>query len=337
MRNQPEGRLTVTEKTVRGVYQGMCRTAFAIVSLAAACFGMETLLYGQAEYFPLAQGDVWIYSCNGSCGSQATVTVLIGPSMTVKGITYSQLQGWFGGNYWVREDSDGHVWAYDANSQQEALWYAFGTSAGSAYSEAIPSACCGQATLQSTHSAYQGPVGSYDSALEINYPGVSNAGVSRELFLPYAGLVSRTALTGGSVAKYDLMYSRLSGVTFLSRPEVSTSLALDHAVYSPANSALLTARLSILNNTSDPVSLTFATSQKYDLQILDNEGKVVYQWSKGKAFAQIVTTVSLQNETDYVLTVPLAGVAPGNYTARGWLTAIGPQLAYSASTSFQVK
>ena len=298
---------------------------------------METLLYGQTEYFPLAQGDVWIYACSGSCGGQATVTVVVGPTMNVKGITYSQLQGWFGGNFWVREDSEGHVWAYDTDLQQEALWYAFGTSAGGNYSESIPSACCGQARLQSTHSAYQGPAGSYDSALEIDYPGVSNTGISRELFLPYTGLVSRTALTGGSAAKYDLIYSKLNGVTFLSRPELSMGLALDHPVYTAANSAPLTARLSILNNTSDPVSLTFMTSQKYDLQILDNEGKLVYQWSKGRAFAQMVTTVSFQNETDYIITVPLAGVAPGDYVARGWLTASGPPLAYSASTSFQIK
>ena len=100
---------------VRGVYQAMYRTAFVIVSLASVCLGMETLLYGQTDYFPLAQGDIWIYACNGSCGGQATVTVLVGSTMNVKGITYSQLQGWFGGNYWVREDSDGRVWAYDAN------------------------------------------------------------------------------------------------------------------------------------------------------------------------------------------------------------------------------
>ncbi len=322
---------------VRVVYQAMCRTAFAIVSFALVCFGMETLLYGQTEYFPLGQGDVWIYACSGSCGSLPTVTVHVGPTMNAKGITYSQLQGWFGGDYWVREDSTGHVLAYDTNVQQETLWYAFGTSSGGAYSESIPSACCGQATLQSTHSAYQGPVGSYDSALEINYPGVSTTGIARELFLPYAGLVSRTALTGGSVAKYDLIYSKLNGVTFLSRPELSAGLALDHAVYSSANTAVLTARLSILNSTGDPVSLTFSTTQKYDLEILDDKGKAVYQWSKGRAFGQVVTTVSFQNETDYVITVPLAGLAPGNYVARGWLTPTGTPLTYSASTSFQVK
>lgn len=322
---------------VRGVYQAMYRTAFVIVSLASVCLGMETLLYGQTDYFPLAQGDIWIYACNGSCGGQATVTVLVGPTMNVKGITYSQLQGWFGGNYWVREDGDGRVWAYDATLQQEALWYAFGMSAGGAYSESIPSACCGQATLMSTHSAYQGPVGSYDSALEINYPGVSDTGVSREFFLPYAGLASRAALTGGSVAKYDLIYSKLNGVTFLSRPELSTGLALDHAVYSSANAGVLTARLSILNNTGDPVSLTFPTTQRYDLEILDNTGKLVYRWSKGRAFGQVATIASFQNETDYIISVPLAGIAPGNYVVQGWLTPAGTPLAYSASTSFQVK
>lgn len=315
----------------------MPRTASLIVSLISMCTAMGTPVYGEADYFPLAPGDIWIYECNGSCANQTAVTVLVGPTTTVKGVTYTQLQGWFGGNYWVRADGAGHVWQYDPGSQQEALWYAFETSAGGTYVESIPSACCGHATIQSTRSGYQGPIGSYDSALEIDYPGVSNTGVARESFLPSAGLVSRTALTGGSVAKYDLIYSRLSGVALLSRPELSTGLALDHAVYSPAASAVLTARLSILNSTGDPVSLTFSTSQKYDLEILDDRGKSVYQWSKGRAFAQLVTTVSFHHETDYVISAPLAGIAPGNYVARGWLTPIGPPLAYSASTSFQVK
>jgi hypothetical protein len=299
---------------------------------------MGTFSYAQQpDYFPLKMGNIWVYQCTGVCGTQAALAVRVGPTKNINGTAYSQLQGWFGGDYWVREDSNGEFWEYDQNTQQENLWYAFGTSAGGTYSESIPTACCGQATLQSTNSSYQGPVGSYDTALEIDYPGVSQTGVSREFFLPYVGLVSHAALAGGFLATYDLIYARLGEVTVVSRQELSTGLALDRAVYSLADSPVLTARLSILNSTSDPLLLTFSTSQEYELEILDNNGKLVYQWSTGKVFAQAMTTISFLNETDYIMTVPLVGVSPGIYVARGWLTAIGPRHAYSASTSFEVK
>jgi Intracellular proteinase inhibitor len=315
----------------------MCRIAFVIASLALVCPAMETLVYGQANYFPLAQGDTWIYECTGSCGLQTSVTVLVGPRMNFNGLTYSEIQGWFGANYWVREDSDGKVWVYDTSLQHENLWYTFGTNTGGAYSESIPSTCCGQAKIQSKNLVFHDSAGSYDTVLEIDYPGVSQTGISRESFIPNVGLLSRTALTGGFIAKYDLIYSRLGGVTALSRPGLSTGLSLDHAVYSLADSPVLTARLSVFNGTRDSVSLTFSTSERYDFQILDSKGKLVYQWSNGRAFAQVMTRVSVQNEMDYVTTVPLASTSPGNYVARGWLTAIGPPQAYSATTSFQVK
>ena len=54
---------------------------------------------------------------------------------------------------------------------------------------------CGQTGRVVTRSAkYKGPIGEFDTALEIRYsPGTcADAGVERELYLPYIGLVQRT-------------------------------------------------------------------------------------------------------------------------------------------------
>jgi hypothetical protein len=112
---------------------------------------------------------------------------------------------------------------------------------------------------------------------------------------------------------------------------------LNQGVYTPPDSPTLAARLSIHNSATDPVTLIFLTGQIDDLEIRDDEGKVVFLWSKGKLFAQIVTTVEMQDERDHVITAPLVGLRLGKYVAQGWLVVDGPQRAYSASARFEIK
>ena len=296
--------------------------------------GAASAVAQQPDYLPLQQGNVWIYRCAGNC---ATVTVEVGATQDFSGQTYHQVQGWFGNSYWLREDANGSVWSYDTAAQKESLWYAFQTPEGSTYDEAIPSGCCGRATIQSKSAHYDGPEGVFDYALEIDYAGVFQVGVYRELFLPYVGLVSRSQATGGpSMATYDLIYARIGGSLVATAPEISIGMALDHAVYKASDTATLNARLSIRNATAEPEILTFPSGQLYDLEIRDAQGNVVYLWSRGKIFPQIVTTVAIQYEKDYTISAPLAGLAPGKYVVQTWLAVDGPSRAYSSSARIEI-
>ncbi len=120
-------------------------------------------------------------------------------------------------------------------------------------------------------------------------------------------------------------------------PELDTEIELDHETYPPSSASQLTARLMIRNSTADPVTLTFPTGQMYDLEIHDDEGKVVYQWSRDKAFPQMVTTMQIQYEKDYAISAPLANLKPGRYVVQAWLTVEGPPRAYSGSARFEIK
>ncbi len=44
--------------------------------------------------------------------------------------------------------------------------------------------------------------------------------------------------------------------------------------------------LSVANNTKKTVELRFPTSQTHDFKVLDTNGNVVWQWSKGRIFTQ---------------------------------------------------
>jgi hypothetical protein len=122
----------------------------------------------------------------------------------------------------------------------------------------------------------------------------------------------------------------------VSQDQLSTGLALDRTVY--AVSETLTARLSIRNSDpGNPGVLSFSSGQMYDLEIRDGDGNVVYLWSRGKVFPQIVSELEIQDQKEYVIPVPLVKLPRGNYVVQGWLTTDGPPRAYSASARFQIQ
>ncbi len=124
----------------------------------------------------------------------------------------------------------------------------------------------------------------------------------------------------------------------MSQGELSTDLTLDQEIYGWSDT--LTARLSIRNSTGDPGSpgvLSFPSGQIYDLEIRDDTGNVVYLWSRGRAFPQIVSELDIPDQKEYVISVPLDKLPRGNYVGRGWFTTDEPPIAYSASARFQIR
>ena len=52
--------------------------------------------------------------------------------------------------------------------------------------------------------------------------------------------------------------------------------------------------LTITIAASEPITLYYRTTQRFDIVISDPEGKVVWRWSKDKAFAEVLEQVSLK-------------------------------------------
>ena len=122
----------------------------------------------------------------------------------------------------------------------------------------------------------------------------------------------------------------------MSQGELSTDLMLDRDIYGWSDT--LTARLTIRNSDpGSPAVLSFSSGQMYDLEIRDGDGAVVYLWSRGRAFPQLVTELEIQDQKEYVLSVPLEKLKRGNYVVQGWFTTDGPARAYSASARFHIQ
>ncbi|MHB8106348.1 MAG: BsuPI-related putative proteinase inhibitor [Candidatus Cryosericum sp.] len=74
-------------------------------------------------------------------------------------------------------------------------------------------------------------------------------------------------------------------------PGLTVKFVTDKLIYRVGTPA--TVRCTLTNLTSSPMVLTFPTTQEYDWTITDAKGGLVYRWSAGKAFAQVVTHLTI--------------------------------------------
>jgi hypothetical protein len=74
-------------------------------------------------------------------------------------------------------------------------------------------------------------------------------------------------------------------------PDLGVNFTTDKLIYRVGTT--ISVKYTITNLTNKPLVLTFSTIQQYDWTITNAEGKLVYRWSAGKAFAQIVTHLTI--------------------------------------------
>jgi hypothetical protein len=307
------------------------------------------------DYLPLEPGNQWIYRSSGRLGTGVWVLEVVKTEI-LDGKVYSRVRGLpgvGGGEMLLRMDEDGRLYLGDPEKRGlEEVWASFGAPEGVPYRTGVDP-CNREAKIESRKARYTGPVGEFDQALKIAYlpAGCADAGLTEEIFLPYVGLLRRTMTTIAGPVSYDLIYARMGGVTVISEREVAFQLALDRPVYyadfmppvDPRRSVpQMTARLTLRSTHEPPIPLQFASGQSYDLVLQTEDGRVVYRWSEGKAFIQVIRLESFgPGERNYVVVVALGDqdgkpLPQGRYMAEGWLTTMGPRL-YSATVGFEIQ
>lgn len=81
--------------------------------------------------------------------------------------------------------------------------------------------------------------------------------------------------------------------------------------------------LAIKNSGKKPITLSFPNAQRYDIRITNSAGRVVYQWSGDKDFAEEYGTILLNydDRASYSVEILLAeiegGLPPGQYRIEG--------------------
>ncbi len=303
------------------------RSLFTI-ALAAGC------AWGQSEYVPLQVGNQWIYQTPTGTASAEIVR-----SEIFDGKEYFLYRPTFAATVWLRMADDGTLWQYNPDTRKEDVRVAFATPEGGTF-ETVADPCNRQGIMTTKNGKHTGPVGEFSRVVTVRYPSANcaDAGLEREVYAPWIGLVYVGNITIAGPRPFELIYARLGGVTVLSGPELSFSLTLDRAVYT---TQLINARITLRHSQSGPVQLRFPSGQTYDLVVKNSQGETVYTWSADKTFVAVVRDeVFAPGEYNWVETVPILAnsarrLAAGKYTAEAWLTTAGAK-SFAASVGFEV-
>jgi hypothetical protein len=271
------------------------------------------VLFAQApsDFIPLQVGNQWIYRS----AVQDSVTASLSKLTEIAGRTYFQYSG-FDGVQLIRLDAAGDLVVFDPDTETERV-----VIAGNGVITPFLDICKQQGRVVSTDAEYRGPIGVFrGGVIEVQYTQgtCADAGIVRELYLPYVGLVQRTVQTIAGPRSYDLVYARLGGVTVVTGPETSFTLALDQTSYEALGTAR--ARLAIRHTGDAPLKLDFGSGQEFDLVVRNDKGDRVWVWSAGRLFAQLVHSIELLGEKNWIAEIPLENIAPGRYVAEAFLT-----------------
>jgi hypothetical protein len=97
----------------------------------------------------------------------------------------------------------------------------------------------------------------------------------------------------------------------------------DKPTYSRHEPVLMT--LTWTNDSKAPQEVTFPSAQRYDV-LVERDGQVVWQWSAGKFFAQVLTTLVIQPGDSRVFKIEWVQkdqqtehVPSGEYVIRAWI------------------
>lgn len=265
---------------------------------------------------------------------------------TVTGQEFLRIEGFPGGDVFLRFTEEGALVAWDPETRRERVWVDFSAREGSSYETAIDP-CNRRATVSARAGRYSGPIGQFTNAFLIAYPALqcADAGLNGEAWLPGVGLVQRRMSTIAGEIPYDLVYARLGSATVVTGPEVSFTLAFDRAVYPSGRMAsgvppYATARMTLRNTLEGPIRLVFPSGQSFELVLRNERGDIVYRWSDGMGFTMAIREEDFRpGERSYVVAIPLAAAGQpflaGRYFAEAWLTTT-PR-TYAASSGFEIR
>lgn len=284
----------------------------------------------QTNYFPLHIGNQWVYRGGGEVRAMD-----IARTQTFGGREYALLRGAFGGDAWLRMDGQGTLYAYNPQTNREAVWVAFGTPEGGSFaSEADP--CSPRGVVISRSAKLEGPAGEFTDAFEVRYPPAqcADAGLEREVYGNWVGLLRRVQTTIAGPHTYELIYARIGGATVRSERELAFGLTLDQAVYAPGQP--VTVRLWLRHSQPEPIELRFNSGQTYEIVVKNEKGEVVYRWSEGRSFTQALRQEQMTGGEKNWVEVIRPNLARGAYVIETWLTTSGPP-RFSATAGLEIR
>ncbi len=134
-------------------------------------------------------------------------------------------------------------------------------------------------------------------------------------------------------AVMSLMSGACSGDDMPVKSDVSINLITDRAVYLPDESIDMS--INISNHLGKPLILSFSNAQRFDF-ILEKDGRVLWTWSEGMMFAQVMGQEVLNAGQQITYNARFQdNLIPGTYKLTGKIVSINVPLSASATIVIQ--
>jgi hypothetical protein len=237
-------------------------------------------------HFPLQGGNEWNYVKKGPGGEDPWQVSVVTRTTDAA----SALQGYFGATRTVCAGVGGVVHEVTADAGDE-MWYDLGGAVGSVWRLRLdpgtgdaPDCIDGsKVTISSRSEHVEVAAGSFDNVIRVDYVSPCfDAGIMAEWFAPGVGLIKRIEQSFAGPVTSELETAKIGGL-LLPAPSVTTSLAVDKALYSipvsiaPSEDSApsLTANLVLSNGSATPGRYTFVGCPSMTVSLIDQFGKAV--------------------------------------------------------------
>jgi Intracellular proteinase inhibitor len=284
-------------------------TASLLIGAAALSFA------AQPDYFPLQSGNSWAYKGTSRLVTPTTQTIDVEGTERFRDQEYFRV-GFLGRTLFLRGTDTG-VSVFNTASGTESTWLAFDGGERSSLPVDIEP-CTRAAKIESRAAKIKVPAGEWENALHLTFEqSCADAGLTQMYLVPGLGIVMYETSSFAGPVRYELTYSRAGSIA-VEAPQTAFTVSLDSPTYKAAETIDLLVRLTL--RSTQPVTLTFPSSQRYDLRIWNDKGEIAYAWSADKLFAQVLTREQLgPGERTFAFVANVSNLPVGRYVAEAWL------------------
>jgi len=298
-----------------------------MIRLLATTVLLATSTLTAANYLPLENGNSWTYRV---AGTKMEFTIRVGTPILVNNHEYHSVTGFTDSRVFVRNAGDSLL-MLDEDTGVEKILVSFEPFEGGWWN-AHGHMCdtLGQTKLK--RGSHNGPAGRIPNVLDVEYRtlGCADTGLLSEQYADNIGLLRRTVQSIAGPRKYDLVSARVGNVSVEGNANGRFTTAIENV-----SSDSIDVRLTIEASPAEPITLSFASGQEYDVAVRNADGKVVYLWSSTALFIQATHTRTITGR--WTATVTLPKPMPGSYTVEGWMTTIRDEGRYAATVPLTIK
>ncbi len=183
------------------------------------------------------------------------------------------------------------------------------------------------------------PAGTFTDVVRIDFKtSCADAGITSAWFARDVGPIQWTATTIAGPITYQMTAASIGGIQYPQHIGVlllaefpEPTVWINMMPVNPGSVQSAEVYLTIQNNTTGDLTYSFRTGQQFEIEILDDAGRVVSKWSRDKAFTQAFNEVKIAPGSAQRFGSPVEFIyddgrplAQGNYTLRVYLTNENP-------------